>query len=226
VSSPSDFKKLLGALWDELYWAKFYYTLFKETSRLCKEHEAAVQLSPFFWHFTLRAHCQTALVYLHRIYDQNKDSFNIHRFLLTIRDNPKMFDPENVRKRREHDPHVDYLIRAIGSIDSRQLDRDIEFTSIRNTKVENLRVWRDRVVFHNDERELFRQTPFEEDHPLPFADIEKLLERGFGILNRYSAYFDTTGYSDNCQANLDVKSVFAALMNQPNIGRRCAEGPG
>ena len=202
------FKDFLGVLWDELYWANFYYEIFKETARLCKEHEEIFNLSPFFWHFTLRAHCQTALVYLHRIYDQNKQSFNLHRFLITVRNNREIFDSTAVRKRRENDPHADDLMRAIGKLDLAQLDRDVLFSSNENPKVKNLNTWRDRVTFHKDERELFRQKPFEHDHPLPFADIDELLERGFQILNRYSQYFDTGRYSPGCREWKDVKFVF------------------
>ena len=67
-----------------------------------------------------------------------------------------------------------------------QLDRDIVFSTNDNPKVKNLNKWRDRVTFHNDERELLRTRPFEDDNPLPFADIEELLEEGFQLLNRYS----------------------------------------
>src|SRR5205814_1886369 len=112
--------------------------------------------SPFFWDFTLRAQCQTALIYLHRIYDQNKDSFNLHRFLLTIRSHPDIFDSAVVRNRRKNDPHADYLLKAIGPLDHAQLERDFEFCS-KDQKVLNLNRWRDRVTFHKDVRELFRQ---------------------------------------------------------------------
>src|SRR5712691_9749785 len=93
LDSPGRFKDFLYVLWDELYWANFHYELFKKAERLCSESEEAVNFSPVFWHLTLRAHCQTALNFLHRVYDQNKQSFNLHRFLLTVRNNPKLFDP-------------------------------------------------------------------------------------------------------------------------------------
>ena len=94
--SPEEFKRFLNKLWDELYWANFYYDIFKQASRLCKEHEHAVKFSPVFWRSTLRAHCQTALVFLHRIYDQNRESFNLHRFLLTVRENREIFESAKV----------------------------------------------------------------------------------------------------------------------------------
>lgn len=219
-ATPENFGEVfLEKLWDELFWANFSYDFFKEALRLCNIHEEAVKFSPFFWAYTLRAHCQMALVYLHRIYDQNKDSFNLHRFLLTIRDNPDFFDPAAVRKRRENDPHADYLIQAIGPLDRVQLDRDIEFCSTANPKVDNLRTWRDKVTFHNDEDQLFRQTPFEEEFPLAFTDIDELLDAGFQILNRYSQYFDTTTRSRNSRVWKDMEFVFEALMHHPDFIR-------
>lgn len=202
-------------LWDELYWADVYYGIFKEGSRLSKRYETAFNHAPFFWAYTLRAHCQTALVYVHRLYDQNTASFSLHRFLLTVRDNPTVFEADAVRKRRATDPHTDRLITSIGPLDHAQLERDIEFCSEENPKVQTLRTWRDRVTFHNDERELFRPTPFEQEHPLLFAEVDKLVDRGFEILNRYSQYFDTTQRSRSLREWKDMKLVFEALAYHP-----------
>ena len=177
MDSPEKFRGFLHKLWDELFWANFYYEILKELSRLCKKHAQAVNSSPVFWTYTLQAHYQTAMVYLHRIYDQNKESFNLHRFLLTVRENREIFDLANVRKRRESDPHANDLMRAIGKLDLVQLDRDVLFSSNKNPEVKNLNTWRNRVTFHNDEKELFRQNRFEDEHPLP--DIDLLIEKGF-----------------------------------------------
>src|SRR5260221_5132183 len=99
LDSPEKFEGYLRVLWDELYWANFYYDIFKEAGRLCEQHEKVVKLSPYFWHYTLRAHLQTVLIHLHRIYDQNGQSFNLHRFLLTVQNNKEIFDVTEVRER-------------------------------------------------------------------------------------------------------------------------------
>jgi hypothetical protein len=209
MDSPEKFKRFLRKLWDELYWANFNYDILIEMSRLCQEHSKAANLSPVFWSYTIRAHHQTSMVYLHRIYDQNKESFNLHRFLLTVRENRYVFDAANVRKRRESDTHVDDLIGAIGTLDLAQLDKDILFSSNENDEVNNLNAWRNRVTFHNDERELFKEKRFEDEHPQP--NMELLIEKGFEILNRYSQYFDTTVYSKGCRDWKDMKFVFEAM---------------
>jgi len=206
MDSPEKFRRFLYKLWDELYWANFYYELLKELSQLCQKHTRQVNPARVFWSYTMQAHYQTAMVYLHRIYDQNKESFNLHRFLITVRENREIFDAANVRKRRQGDPHADDLMRAIGELDLLQLDRDIQFSSNDNPKVKNLNAWRDRVTFHNDERELFKQTRFEDENPAP--DIDLLIDEGFQILNRYSQYFDTTVYSKGCRDWKDMKFVF------------------
>ena len=220
LETPEKFGKFLHVLWDELYWANFYYDIFKEASRLCNEHEKAVKFSPYFWHFTLQAHCQTALVHLHRIYDQNKDSFNLHRFLLTVRDNKSIFHPDAVRERRKSDPHAEDLMESIGELDSTQLELDINYASLANPKVENLKRWRDRVTFHKDERELFREKPFEQEFPLTFGDIDELLSEALKILNRYCQYFDTTIYSTGCREWKDMVYVFESLHHHPAFVRR------
>ncbi len=218
MDSPEKFRGFLRKLWDELYWANFYYEILNELSRLCRAHTQAVDCSPVFWNYTLRAHYQTSMVHLHRIYDQNRESFNLHRFLLTVRENREMFDSASVRKRRESDPHADQLMRAIGKLDLVQLDRDLLFSSNENPEVKNLNTWRNRVTFHNDEQELFRQKPFEDEHPLP--NIDQLIDEGFQILNRYSQYFDTTVYSKGCRDWKDMKFVFEALIHHPDVIRR------
>jgi AbiU2 len=158
LEKPEKFENFLRVLWDEICWAYFYYDMLNEAQQLCKQHEEDFKFSPYFWHYTLQAYYETALIRLHRIYDQNQQSFNLHRFLITVRDNKQIFDSMEVRKRRATDPHADELIRGIGPFDLSQLDRDIEFSSEANPKVANLKHWRDRVTFHKDERERIVQT--------------------------------------------------------------------
>jgi hypothetical protein len=67
MDSPEKFRAFLHKLWDELYWANFHCEILKELSRLCEEHRQKANLSAVFWTYTLRAHYQTAMVYLHRI---------------------------------------------------------------------------------------------------------------------------------------------------------------
>jgi hypothetical protein len=223
LETPEKFENFLRVLWDEICWAYFYYDMLKVAAELCKQHEEDVKFSPYFWHFTLQAYCETTLVRLHRIYDQNNESFNLHRFLLTIKDNKEIFDPTEVRKRRKSDPHADDLIKAIGPFDPSQLDHDIEFSSEANPKVANLKRWRDRVTFHKDERELFRQKPFEQEHPLPLADIEVLLSEAYRMVNRYAQYFNTTQYSLGCKEWKDMNYVFEALSHHPYAVRSRAQ---
>ena len=97
-------------------------------------------------------------------------------------------------------------MRAIGELDLAQLDSDVWFSSDENAEVRNLNKWRNRITFHNDERELFRETPFEDENPQP--NMELLIDKGFEILNRYSQYFDTTIYSKGCRDWKDMKFIF------------------
>ena len=218
--APEQFPKFIRVLWDELYWADVYYGIFKEGSRLAKHYETAFENAPFFLGYTLRAHCQTALVYVHRLYDQNNESFNLRRFLLTVRNNPQVFEADAVLKRRIKDPDADRLIKSIGSLDQGQLECDIEFCSDKNPKVRILKTWRDRITFHKDERELFRQKRFEQDYPLKFGDIDTLIDRGFEILNRYSKYFDTTLRTRSLLEWKDMEFVFQALTHYPDFSPR------
>ena len=223
LETPEKFGKFLHVLWDELFWANLYYDIFKDASCLCAEHKKTVNFSRYFWHFTLQAHFQTALVHVHRVYDQNIESFNLHRFLLTVRDNKSIFHPDSVRKRRKSDPHAEDLMESIGELDSAQLELDIKYASLANPKVENLKRWRDRITFHKDERELFREKPFEQEFPLKFGDVEELLNEALTILNRYSQYFDTTIYSTGCREWKDMNFVFEALEHHPAFIRHRQE---
>ena len=42
----------------------------------------------------------------------------------------------------------------------------------------------------------------------PLPDIDLLIDEGFGILNRYSEYFDTTVYSKGCRDWKDMRFIF------------------
>lgn len=129
-----------------------------------------------------------------------------------------------MRQRRKNDPHADYLIKVIGTLDPVQLDNDITLSSNADPMVSNLNTWRNKVTFHKDEGELVRQKPFEDEHPLPYRDIDELIERGFQILNRYSQHFDTQKYNrNNLREWKDVEFVFEALKHHPEFIRSRAE---
>ena len=111
------------------------------------------------------------------------------------------------------DPHADLLLDSIGPRDPKQLILTLTIQATkRNPKVANLKKWRDRIHFDKDERELFKQKPFEEEFPLPYTDLKALLDRGFEILNRYSQNFNTTKYtSAGSRVGKILKFIFEAF---------------
>ena len=220
IKSADQFKTLLHSLRNELFEANVHFLIFKEIHKRCQRPPGEIteaSFAPGFWQFTLRAHSQTALMQLLRIYDQHKAGFHLLRLLQTVRDNPWLFSKSEIRKRLAGQPSAAELEKNTGSPDADQLENDIQFVSESNLKVKNLTLWRNKVTFHVDPRQVLAPKPFDLGHPLLYADVEELIAEGFKILNRYARYFDGSKFGTNFLHWNDVDFIFKALEHHPVV---------
>jgi hypothetical protein len=215
LKSSDEFKTLLVSLWDDLLFANIHFLIFQEIGRSGVKRIEEINISPVFWRLTIEAHAQMALVRLLRVYDQHKAGLHLLRLLQTVHFNQWLFTPDQFRKRLTGNPSAEEWLTEIGVLDLTQLEKDIHFVSTANPKVENLKQWRDRVTFHKDPRHILTGKPFEQKNPLPYADIEELIKKGFEILNRYSLYFDANRYGETLPKWDDVNFVIEALRFHP-----------
>jgi len=142
IRDSKEFGQLLKALADEMVSAWFHFRLYSDLKSDVNNYVTELNQSLAFWSLTFRAHIDTVLSRLCRIYDQHSSSLNLRNFLDTILANINIFDVEHFRERLKDNPFVDSLASGPTKPDIEQLKKDIHYVSEANPSVKTLLIWR------------------------------------------------------------------------------------
>src|SRR5262245_16038281 len=99
ISGDVDLEKLLSRLSDDIVKAPAFLRLYAVLGPKFGEYQMEVNRIPFFWSLTSEAFKDACLLRIARIYDQEKSALSLRTLLLTIRENPHLFQDEAVKKR-------------------------------------------------------------------------------------------------------------------------------
>ena len=72
---------------------------------------------------------------------------------------------------------------------------------------------RNKLIAHADYYSVGKEKDYSKSHSLPYEDIERLIDRGFEIVNRYSGIYIAKTHSDRLasQQDQDYLEVLRAL---------------
>ena len=125
-----------------------------------------------FWGFTLSAHFQIAVLNLCRLYDDHKCAFSLHRFL------------KDIPKERFKPPENDLWNTDIAYVSGQSLFRPLV----------KLKEWRYNIIgLTNYRTSSGGMEEFLEKNPVAIEEIQKLIDDGFSILERWTYH-----YEDKC----------------------------
>jgi hypothetical protein len=194
IADSNEFKRLLEVLVDELIDAKDHFRLHQALDNAIPDYHAAFNQSPVFWTMTLRAHMDATMIRLCKAYDQyaQRPSLSLRSLLKIISANLEIFETANFRERLKGSPFVDSLAAHPRMPDSGQLERDLKSVSAGDALVKNLTIWRNNCIAHRSHSSALDPTELPRDFPILFSDIKTLIDRGLGIVNRYSDLFSST----------------------------------
>ena len=127
-----------------------------------------------FWSYTLRAHFQTAILHLCRVYDE---------------------------RRKDDTHHLLHLVEKIDDSNLTDLQRQqktMDFSFLQkskpNEKVAKLRKWRNNYFAHNNYiLAIDGMEDFLKKNPVDLQEIQSLIDNGFSILERWAIYYDFKG---------------------------------
>jgi hypothetical protein len=213
IKDSEEFGRLLKALTDELVTACIHFNLYADLNESVSSYVTELNQSPAFWKCTFRAHLDTVLLRLCRIYEQHSSSLNLRNLLHTIKANIKIFEVDRFRERLKDNPFVDSLSSSPTKPDIEQLFKDINYVSEANPSVSTLLIWRNNIIAHKSAKHVTKNLDIQNDYPLSIDDIKQLLEEGTAILNRYSHLFDATIYSTQIVGHDDYKKVLEAIRS-------------
>jgi len=207
----------LKGLIDQLFAANLHFKIGSGLRKSWREYYEELVQAHVFWKYTIHAHDTIALLGLCRVYDKtraaNQRCLTMRRIIATVEANRRVFERTEFRKRLQQNPHVDYLSQRLPRLDAKQIEADIEFCD-KDESVKALLVLRNKLIAHADyEYSVGKEKDYSKSHPLPYEDIERLIDRGFEIVNRYSGVYIATTYSHRLasQQDQDYLEVLRAL---------------
>lgn len=211
INNSEEFERLMEGLADDLVHANIHFRLHQDLSKSVKEYEREFNESRTFWFLTFRAQFDACVFRLCRAYDQNDAALHLNNWLEIIKQNMKLFDVDEFRIRLEDNPFVESLAMKVKKPDSEQLAKDIKSTSNENPLVEKLTILRNNIFAHRNAKLTRDNRDILEEKPIKTEEIEKLLERGIDILNRYSYLFKALSYSTQIVGHDDYKYVLESI---------------
>ncbi len=189
ITKP-DFDKLTDALAFRAMCAVIDYQMYENLMKAAEENEIVVNQSRVFWKMTIDAHLNSAVLRLCRVYDQQRSSMNLSKWLRLLKHNPNWLRD---------------------SADPTQLERDMEYVSEQNLKVKNLTTYRGNVVAHLGENYVLDLRNTRQSFKLTYGDLKELLENGLKIVNRYGTVYKGHSWSRNMAGEDDYQFIFREL---------------
>jgi len=195
--TADELSKQIKVLQNQLFNAKAHFEIYMGVGKAWGKHILEIQDSPIFWQFTMKAHIDSAFLYLCRAYDTDDRAIHLSGFLDAVANNPGLFCEAVFRERYKNRAGVDGLAQWPRTLNLKRLSENRNFCNPKNPLIKKLLRWRNNVVAHrNYEEAMGVAEPLHKRHPLPFGDMETLIDKGLSILNEYSSLLDATEYSN------------------------------
>ena len=146
--------------------------------------------SKTFWHLTLKAHLDSVLTHLCRLFDKSAGALNLVKFLRTVKAHPELFSEKAVRERLKDSPDLETLSDD-RAIDDSELDTDIKSVSTSDPLVSRLLEFRSQTISYIDASNVARNSP---TVGMTADGIEVLLRRARGIMSKHRLRFWASTY--------------------------------
>ena len=196
----------------------YFYKKIVDAQR--QEFRLELRKSREFWGYTKRAHEQTALAYLCRVYDtyrdrrKDRDAFHLLRLVEEI-DESMLSDAE----KRQRQADLEFLQKE-----------DATKKRFPDPRVAKLRKWRNNLLSHsNEEVVLNGLKPFREKNPFAPEEIQQLVDQGFSIIERWALQYEVSFPIKKLAQERDdylfvLESLRLALHRQKEAQKRSVEG--
>lgn len=182
VDTKEQFDRLCERIDKEVSHTIHHWKLLNDLHKSLMASGLEYSLSPTFWTLTLRAHYDTVLTHLSRVYDTNGQSLGLSRMLQTIQSNPAFYPEDDFRF----------------SVD--ELCAEIQSVSIPDPDVNALKAVRDQALAHLEADFVVKDNDVVH-RELPNEIIERLIKRASAITSKYSLIFTNGCYGE--MAGLD-----------------------
>lgn len=201
------FHKQFDLLQKELLSASTHLYMAQCLKNSIAEFESELNEAPLFLGHTIQAHYVAALAALCRVFDKDPAGTHLPRLLKDIQENLSAFDAEQFRQRYAHDPRRMSFVDKAMRPDSGYLTRDMAFCSdkpaVADPAVTTLRNWRNNALAHTNQQITAGTLRLEDSDPLRIENLQKLVNRGYEMLNYYSTLFQGMDFGGFLPEHLD-----------------------
>jgi hypothetical protein len=153
-----------------------------------------LNISPAFFGLTENSLLESASIRLSRLYDSDKKTVTLRKFLNYVEQNRKMIFDE-----KDHPAIIDHI---------REDNKKFEGF---NEKIKSLKEIRDTSLAHNDYCKLEDGFDVWAGKNIVIRDIRALIAFGEELINNYSRYSSNTAHSIKATNKLDVEYMLRAL---------------
>ena len=141
------------------------------------------------------------------MFDQNTNTLNLFNLLDTIKANSHFFEEPYFRERLKENAFVSSLAKDARIPALAELQTDIAFSSHENPIVLKLIQWRGSFHAHLGAKVALGKAPSTKAIVIEQAEMDKLLEECFRILNRYMSLYNASSWSRQILGHDDFHSL-------------------
>ena len=181
-------------LLDELMYIDSMFELYIYLKNQHVDRLAILNISPAFFGLTENALLESSAIRLSRLYDSDRKTVTIKKFLNFVEQNRK-----EIFKEEDQDAVVS------------KIREDQEKYEGFNEKILSLKEIRDTGLAHNDYCKLEDNFDMWAGKNIVIGDIRALIVFGAEVINHYSRYSDNTAHSIQATNKLDVEIMLRTL---------------
>lgn len=153
-----------------------------------------LNIAPAFFGLTIHALLENATIRLCRLYDSDKNTITITKYINYVEQNTKAIFDEK---------HYKEIYKIV-----QESKKKIESFS---KEISELKSMRDTALAHNDPCKLTINFDMWSDKDIHIADIHNLIEYGATVVNNFCHFSDSTVHSISATNKLDVEGLLNIL---------------
>lgn len=200
VKSPAEFDWLIEHMIHEAYRARDNWDFWGAFEGACAEYSIELNETPAFWELTRRAHKDSVVLRLGRLYDPNGSATSLGNLLQTIKESAS--------------GTARFVPVAIADLDIAELDSEMAAVSDEDPTVAKLLRLRNEYLAHRGTRHVTKGT-FASLPTLERDEISTLMTRAFGVLEKYR---ERLGYPQLGWGHQEAEE-FRKLLSLVRLGR-------
>lgn len=206
------FITLQQKLYDEYMIANTYYNMAKLISNLALKDTALFNLSPNSYNILHRSLTFSSVIVLDKFFQKSNRVYSLYTFFKFLKANLYLFSWDSISNRIVYTPNDEQLKKSnYKPILIEDINNSISELEEISDILGNVKILRDKFYAHNDKNVI--EKPSKKEVKLYYDDIEKILNKIYEILLKYSLAFNESGLVKLPMHWDDINNTFKVLRD-------------